>query len=100
MRRSPSRQPPVRYERDYEEIRIAEPDYYGDDNYHNIRERDVSGSTDRYAVSRYEENYQEPAVVEKPFPRRGKTKMPSRMVDRAAITALGYPYDEEVILTP
>ncbi|KFY23353.1 hypothetical protein V493_05907 [Pseudogymnoascus sp. VKM F-4281 (FW-2241)] len=33
------------------------------------------------------------------FPKRGKTRMPARMVSKRAIIELGYPFEEEVSLT-
>jgi len=33
---------------------------------------------------------------EEPFPRRGKTKMPRKLVNKMAIIELGYPFEEEV----
>lgn len=94
-RYSPS---PRRYERDYyEDIRIAEPDYYGDDEYRDFRDRDSivgrrrrSNSTIRYREDTFEE------IVEKPYPRRGKTRIPRRLIHTRAIIELGYPFQEEV----
>ena len=96
-RASPPCSPPRRYEREYEEIRIAEPDYYGDDDYHGYSEREPPArqSVSRY-TSRVEEKCEEPVIqVEKPFPRRGKTKIPCRLIERRAITALGYPFEQD-----
>jgi hypothetical protein len=33
------------------------------------------------------------------FPKRGKTRMPARMVSKRAIIELGYPFEEEVSVT-
>lgn len=83
---------PSRYvERDeYEEIDIAEPDVYGDEEFRHFRERDM-----RRPVR--EEIIKEKIVEkEKPYPRKGKTKMPKRLVHPRAVQQLGYPYIEEV----
>ena len=96
----PRRRSPPRYvERDFEEIRVAEPDFYGDDEYRGYREREISTVRKRRADSevREREVYEErEEIVEREFPRRGKTRMPMRLVNRRAVIELGYPYEEEV----
>lgn len=95
------RSPPRYVERDYaEEIRIAEPDYYGDDDFRGYKEREVetvrrrkSGTEIDYKV---EEGFQVELEPERPFPRKGKTRMPKRLVSKRAIIELGYPFEEEV----
>ena len=91
----PMRRPLPRYEeRDYEEIRIAEPDYYGDESYHR---RGGPREGRRRNGSRVEERID---IVERDterrFPRRGKTKMPRRLIDSRAVIQLGFPFEEEV----
>lgn len=96
--------PPRFVERDYEEdIRVAEPDYYGDEDFRGYREREVSTVRRRRADSEVpefkEEIFKEEVLEvkeEEPFPRRGKTKMPRRLVNKMAIIELGYPFEEEV----
>ena len=34
--------------------------------------------------------------IEKPYPRKGKTKMPAKLVNKRAIIELGYPFEQEV----
>ena len=75
----------------YEDIRIAEPDYYGDEEFREFRERESverrrhrSNST---ATRRHEE---------KPYPRKGKTRIPRKWVHIHAILDMGYPFKEEV----
>ena len=106
----PRRPTPPRYsipEREFEEIRIAEPDYYGDEEYRNIREREWTTSRSRRPRSRSSSaseksertaktSKEEFVEIEKPFPRKGKTKMPKRLVHTRAVIELGYPYEEEV----
>ncbi|KAI9821238.1 MAG: hypothetical protein M1827_003973 [Pycnora praestabilis] len=106
-RRSPPRRyeepPRPRYEeRDFEEIRVAEPEYYGDEEFRGFRERDIirerQRSTSRF---KYGEPYEEEEVVEEEifeepeFPKKGKTRMPKRLVKTAAIMRIGYPFEEE-----
>ena len=91
--------PPRFEERVYEEdIRVAEPDYYGDEDFRGYREREVSTVRRRRANSELPEFKEEVLEVkeEEPFPRRGKTKMPKRLVNKMAIIELGYPFEEEV----
>ena len=103
---SRKRSPPRFIERDVEEIRIADPEYYGDDEYRGYREREIirrrrdefinSRSADEGTkeVEREEiDIFEEPV---KPAPKRGKTKMPMRLINKRAIIELGYPFEEEV----
>lgn len=98
-RRSPPRyQSPPRFEREvYEEdIHVAEPEYYGDEEFRGYREREVERVRKNRRRSRETVVEEEEETVEKPFPRRGKTKMPFRLVNRRAVIELGYPFEEEV----
>ncbi|KAL3255282.1 hypothetical protein ABHI18_008319 [Aspergillus niger] len=79
----------------YEEIRIAEPDYYGDEEYREFRERDRIVERPRRSMSRFRERMVEEVDVEKPYPRKGKTRMPRKLVHTSAIREFGYPYEEE-----
>ena len=92
---------PPRYERDLEDIRIAEPDYYGDEEFRGFKEREVIIDRRRRGLPEFEEKEEIKEEVieykeEAPFPRRGKTKMPGRLVNKRAIIELGYPFEEEV----
>ena len=96
------RSPPRYIERDYEEdIRVAEPDYYGDEDWRGFREREVETVRRRRPGNEaiFEEREEEihvNAEPERPYPRKGKTKMPKRLVNTRAIIELGYPFEEEV----
>jgi hypothetical protein len=116
--RSRALPPPRRYERDYyDEIEIAEPDYYGDDYYRRyperIREREIIRTKRRSrsresrrshsrrgsvrSSSRGSSSSSESATtVNVGFPKKGKTRMPARLVSKRAIIDLGYPFEEEV----
>lgn len=100
--RPPPPRPPRRYHDDeyYEEIRIAEPEYYGDDEYRNYyeraRPRRRSWSRSRSRGDVRHEQLVEEVELEKPYPRKGKTRIPKRLVHPRAIEDLGYPYQEEV----
>ncbi|KAJ5923987.1 hypothetical protein N7466_008174 [Penicillium verhagenii] len=82
--------PPGRYrEREvYEDIRIAEPDYYGDEEFREFRERDSTHRRRSASMARRRHE-------EKPYPRKGKTRIPRKFVHVHAILDLGYPYKEE-----
>ncbi|KAL9116880.1 MAG: hypothetical protein Q9187_006589 [Circinaria calcarea] len=94
------RSPPRFVDREYEEeIRIAEPDYYGDEEFRGYREREVSTVRTRKDRGEVEIREREEFVVEeepeREAPRRGKTRMPMRLINKRAIIELGYPYEEE-----
>jgi hypothetical protein len=74
----------------YEDIRIAEPDYYGDEEFREIRERDMVDRRRRSSstVRRHHD--------EKPYPRKGRTRIPRHLAHVHAILDLGYPFKEEV----
>lgn len=76
----------------YEDIRIAEPDSYGDDEFRDIRERDSMERRSRRSSSATRRRHEE-----KPYPRKGKTRIPQKWVHVHAILDLGYPYKEEVL---
>lgn len=93
-RRRPSRR--HRETEYYEDIRIAEPDYYGDEEFRILHERDRYAAHPRRSSGRVREEVVEEIGYEKPYPRKGKTRMPRRLVHTLAIKKLGYPYEEEV----
>ncbi|KAJ5671149.1 hypothetical protein N7507_000276 [Penicillium longicatenatum] len=85
----PLRPAPGRYrEREvYEDIRIAEPDYYGDEEFREFKERDSHRRRSGSMARRRHED--------KPYPRKGKTRIPRKFVHIHAILDLGYPFKEE-----
>ncbi|KAK5467117.1 hypothetical protein LTS15_000087 [Exophiala xenobiotica] len=102
---SPKRSYPRHDERAYDDIRVQDPDYYGDDGFREYREREwltrrrrnSSPSPDRRTVREEfieKEEFKE-IKEEKPYPRRGKTRMPKRLVNTKVLYELGYPYYEE-----
>ena len=98
------RRSPPRYERDYEEIRVAEPDYYGDERFRGYTEREIITDRkrrpyefeERERPHEFEERETLEIQEEAPFPRKGKTKMPVRLINKRAIIELGYPFEQEV----
>ena len=107
----------------YDDVKVQDPEYYGDDGFREYREREWTRSRTRNddpspdrrppprgsVASRsefidaappevYEETkiIEEKTTVEKPYPRRGKTRMPKRLVHTKVLFDLGYPFYEEV----
>ncbi|KAH0551717.1 hypothetical protein GP486_007065 [Trichoglossum hirsutum] len=101
IRRSPPRRREFE-ERDYEEIRVSEPDRYGEDReyfYREINERDRpirrrSKSSRRYSVRSSSSSFDD-FEIDQEYPRKGSTRMPRHLVSRRAVVELGYPYEEE-----
>lgn len=91
----PPRASPGRYrEREiYEDIRIAEPDYYGDEEYRDLRDRESMDHRRRSSSGARRRHHEE-----KPYPRKGKTRIPRKWVHIHAILDLGYPFKEEVFI--
>lgn len=87
---------PPRYERDYEDIRV-EDDFYGGGEFRGYKEREIE-TTRRRRGSEGETKQREVFEVEeeKPFPRKGITRMSTRLVNKRAIIELGYSFEEEV----
>lgn len=91
------RSPPRFVERDYEEIRVAEPEYYGDEDFRGYKEREIITERRRRDPSEVREIIEErEEIIESPAPKRGKTRMPMRLVNKRAVIELGYPFEEEV----
>ena len=98
------RGPPPRRAQD--EVQAQDPYYYGDDGIREYREREwVRHRSNSRSRSRSRprtevvESVKEEAKEEKPYPRRGKTRMPKRLVHTKVLYDLGYPYYEEVSMT-
>lgn len=95
-------------ERDYEEIKISDPDYYGDDNYRpypeRYREKEIiktRSRSRRRSISSSSSDSETETVkslrsLKSEYPKRGKTRMPAKLVSKRAIIDLGYPFEEEV----
>ncbi|KAI5266815.1 hypothetical protein E4T47_08203 [Aureobasidium subglaciale] len=121
-RRSPSRGPPGRYyEEEYEDVRHR--DYSPQDSYRDVeimREKSVhrrrvnrdrarsdarssttkrSSRTTRSSSSSSQSSFTEVSRHSSPSPakvgKKGKTRMPKRLVRKEAIINLGYPFEEE-----
>jgi hypothetical protein len=119
--------PRVYAERDYEDIRIAEPDRFGDDEFHaypeRIREMEVARTRTRRNRSGSRSSRRSRArthhsgsvrsssrssstsssssggttvTVKSEYPKKGKTRIPARLVSKRALIDLGYPFEEEV----
>ncbi|KAH6690342.1 hypothetical protein F5X68DRAFT_229675 [Plectosphaerella plurivora] len=118
----PSAGPPPPPQR-YDEIQIAEPGYYGDEEFRGmpdrVREREVYRSSrrrrdrDRSRDSRTTRTYSHRSssrsssvssrtsdasggtAIRNEYPKKGKTRIPARLVEKRALIELGYPYTEE-----
>lgn len=90
--RAPAYADPRYHEREYDdrEYRIKEREWV-------TRKRDDSGSRDGFEREEFrEEVIEEVGEREKPYPRRGKTRMPRRLVSIQVLYDLRYPFHEEV----
>ncbi|KAI0912676.1 hypothetical protein F4823DRAFT_163833 [Ustulina deusta] len=121
--RSRALPPPRRYaEHDYEEIKVAEPQRYGDDDFHaypeHVLEREIvrtkkqrdrsgsrtsrprrrrspsrRGSSRSSSTSSSSGNTGGTALTAKSeYPKKGKTRIPLRLISVRAIAELHYPY--------
>ena len=118
--------PPPRREgeRYYEEIDVAEPDRYGDEEYRRyperLREREIIRdrrrrsdtrsrsretattrtrtvrSSSRSSVTSSRSSKSGGTTIKSEYPKKGKTRIPARLVSPRAIIDLGYPFVEEV----
>ncbi len=84
-RRSPIRRVE---EREYEEIRVADSDYSSSDH-GEFRAKERTRKSYRFRVD------DDVGEVHGTL-RRGKTRLPRRLVEKTAIDLLGYPFEEEV----
>ncbi|KAH7382659.1 hypothetical protein DE146DRAFT_770790 [Phaeosphaeria sp. MPI-PUGE-AT-0046c] len=103
-RRSPPRR--FRDDDDFEEIRYDERDGRGREreDYREVevhraksrvkRSKSVAKSTRSSSISSFEEIQPSRAT----FGKKGRTRMPKRLVKKQAVIDLGYPYEEEVII--
>ncbi|RMZ79251.1 hypothetical protein DV737_g3517, partial [Chaetothyriales sp. CBS 132003] len=97
---------PRRTEVLYDEVKIQDPEFYGDEGFREFREREWvrrrrrstsdSRSRSRERHSEFVEEIKEDKVEkERPYPRKGKTRMPKRLVHTKVLYDLGYPFYEE-----
>lgn len=129
--RSRALPPPRMYaERDYDEIKVSDPDHYGDDDFRGYpervterevtrtrrrRDRSSSRTTHRsrrshHAASTVRSSSKSSSktsdsasssggttvTVKSEYPKKGKTRIPGRLVSKRALIDLGYPFIEEV----
>ncbi|KAL8966686.1 MAG: hypothetical protein Q9183_003256, partial [Haloplaca sp. 2 TL-2023] len=103
-RRSPPRYP--ERERDTDFFQERPRDHFHDDDFHGYREREISIARRRRAESEArpaefaeEKTFEiEEEEAEKPYPRKGKTKMPTRLGDTIIILkALAKEHIDEII---
>lgn len=116
--------PAPRYPEDryyHDEIRISDPDYYGDDNYRSyperveereiVRRRKRRGSNETRSTRTRTQRGSSPSLtatssrssssssggttIASEYPKKGKTRVPARLVSKRAIIDIGYPFTEE-----
>lgn len=121
--------PPRRYGDRYDDIGVSEPDRYGDDDFHpypeRVREKEIiherrrdrsrdsrttntrshRGSTVRSSsrsssTSSRSSSSSGGTTVKSEYPKKGKTRIPARLVSKRALDDLGYPFVVEVSLSP
>ncbi|KXX77793.1 hypothetical protein MMYC01_204792 [Madurella mycetomatis] len=119
MPRSKALPPPRVYaERDYyDEIQVSDPHRYGDDDFHaypeRVREREIirtrrrarsresrATSHSRRGRSRSSSRSSSSSssggtTLRSEYPKKGKTRIPARLVSKRALIDLGYPFVEE-----
>ncbi|RYP45970.1 hypothetical protein DL768_007752 [Monosporascus sp. mg162] len=129
--RSRALPPPRIYaERDYEEIKISDPDRYGNEEYHTypdrLREREYVRTRRRRSTSRTSRARTHrtssrrsssrtsttsssssssssssggtTVTAKSEYPKKGKTRIPARLVSTRALIDLGYPFIQEKAL--
>lgn len=121
----------------YDEIRVSDPDYYGDEEYRSyperVREREIirtkrrdhspsakSAKSSRTGRTRSHKSNSvrsssrsstttsssasssggTTVTVKSEYPKKGKTRIPARLVSKRALIDLGYPFIEEVSVKP
>ncbi|EEH41779.2 hypothetical protein PAAG_03700 [Paracoccidioides lutzii Pb01] len=91
------RTPPVHEKTDLTEIRVAEPDYYGDEVFRTIRSRDrsVTPRPRGRSVVTVPREVEVREIRPASAPRRGMTRVPKHIVHPRAIIDSGYTYEEE-----
>lgn len=106
------RRSPVRRidERDYEEVRIVDQeadvnirhvheDHFDNDHYYHFEQDQYEVPADVRERERTTRSYRfqvDDDLVDAPPVKRGKTRVPRRLVEKTAIDVLGYPFEEEV----
>jgi hypothetical protein len=111
--------PPRRGPAEYDDIKVAEPDHYGDDHYRPyrdrlqerelVRQRRRERSRDshttrshrrrshsRSSASSSRSSSSGGTTIRSEYPKKGKTRIPARLVSKRALIDLRYPYEEEV----
>jgi hypothetical protein len=107
--------PRVYAEREYvDEIQVSDPHRYGDEDFHaypeRVREREIvrtrrrTRSRDSRVRRRSRSSSSSSSsssggtalTVKSEYPKKGKTRIPARLVSKRALIDLGYPFVEEV----
>ena len=108
--------PPRRYvEREYEDIQVADPHRFGDDDFRLpevVREKEMVRTRRRRSRSRSSRTTRRSSrssstsssstsggttvTTRSEYPKKGKTRIPARLISKRALIEFGYPFVEEV----
>ena len=116
--------PPRRYPDQgfYDDIKVAEPDLYGDEDYraypdrvherevvkssrrrrdrsrdsHTTRTRSHRSSSIASSISSHSSSSSGGTTVRSEYPKKGKTRIPAKLVSKRALIDIGYPFVQEV----
>lgn len=112
--------PPRRGRSEYDDIRVAEPEHYGDEHYRPynsrlqerelVRQRRRERSRDSHTTRSHRRRSDSRSsvsssrsssasggtAIRSEYPKKGKTRIPARLVSKRALIDLRYPYEEEV----
>lgn len=115
--------PPRRGRAEYDDIKVAEPDHYGDEHYRPyqdrlherelVRQRRRERSRDSHTTRSHRRRSDSRSsvtssrsssssggtAIRSEYPKKGKTRIPARLVSKRALIDLRYPYEEEVSTT-
>ena len=87
-------------QKEYERVEIdGPPRYYQDPMPERIREREIVRTRRRSrssSSSSSDDSVSTRTTARKEFPKRGRTRMPAKLVSERAIIELGYPFEKEV----
>jgi hypothetical protein len=101
------------YDREYyDEIQVSDPHRFGDEDFHipgeRVREREIvrtrrrTRSRESRATRRSRSSSTSSSsssggtTLRSEYPKKGKTRIPARLVSKRALIDLGYPFIEEV----
>ena len=88
--------PPPQYDEDFPQERIHEREMVRHRRRGRSRDRDTSRSSSRSSSSSSSSSSSGGTTVRSEYPKKGKTRIPAKLVSRQALIDLSYPFYEEV----